>query len=291
MTDANEPPAFDIAALNLDANGIAQVTVAENTTAVGTVAAADPDAADTGVTYTLRGTDAALFSIGADGAIAFKAAPDFEDPKGGASDDSNVYAIQVWASAGVGARNKENVLALRITVTDVSGGAPAKPAAPTAVATAGSLTSLDVSWTAPANEGPAITDYDVQYRQAGASGWTPHTHTGTATSTTIAGLTEHQAYEVQVRAENTVGESDWSDLGQRRARRPDLHQPRCVFGEGARHRGGPGAGARPGGAARPRRLPPAGRWPRPRRRRRRALRPRVRRRAVVPAGAGLREPA
>ena len=84
MTDVNEPPAFDLTGLTTDANGVALFTLAENTTAVGTVAAADPDAADTDVTYALSGTDAGLFSIGADGAIAFKAAPDFEDPKGGA---------------------------------------------------------------------------------------------------------------------------------------------------------------------------------------------------------------
>ena len=80
--------------------------MAENTTAVGTVAAADPDAADTDVTYTLGGTDAALFSIGADGAIAFKASPDFEDPKGGASDDSNEYSFGVSARSGGTGRAK-----------------------------------------------------------------------------------------------------------------------------------------------------------------------------------------
>ena len=99
-------------------------------------------------------------------------------------------------------------------MTDVSGGAPAKMAAPTAVATAGSLTSLDVRWTEPANEGPAITDYDVQYREAGATGWTDHPHTGTGRTTTIASLTERQPYEVQVRATNADGTGEWSDPGR-----------------------------------------------------------------------------
>ena len=124
VTDVNEPPAFDTSALTLDANGIAQFSVAENTTAVGTVTAADPDAADTTVSYRLGGTDAALFSIGTDGAIAFKAGPDFEDPKGGAADDSNTYEFSVTAATGAGARSKLGVIPVQVTVTDVSGGAP-----------------------------------------------------------------------------------------------------------------------------------------------------------------------
>ena len=101
VTDANEPPAFDTSALTLDTDGTALFTVAENTTeAVGTVTAADPDAADDTVTWSLGGTDAALFSIGSDGAITFDNPPNFEDPKGGADDDSNDYAFTVTASTG-----------------------------------------------------------------------------------------------------------------------------------------------------------------------------------------------
>ena len=51
LTDVNEPPVFDTAGLTTDASGAVLFTVAENTTAVGTLAAADPDAADTTVNY------------------------------------------------------------------------------------------------------------------------------------------------------------------------------------------------------------------------------------------------
>ena len=48
LTDANEPPAFDTdGASPSTPPGRVLFTVAENTTAVGTLAAADPDAADT----------------------------------------------------------------------------------------------------------------------------------------------------------------------------------------------------------------------------------------------------
>ena len=62
------------------------------------------------------------------------------------------------------------------------------PAAPEVSATADSLTSIDVSWTAPMNAGPAIGDYDVEYRQTGTTDWTSHAHVGAATATAIAGL-------------------------------------------------------------------------------------------------------
>ena len=297
VTDVNEPPVFDLTGLTTDADGTPTwdraVHRGREHDRRGHADGGRPGRGGHHVTYTLGGTDAALFSIGADGAIAFKAAPDFEDPKGGAADDSNTYEFTVTATAGAGARSKLDVLPVKVTVTDVSGGAPAKPAAPTAVATAGSRTSLDVSWTEPANEGPAITDYDVQYRTgatAGTSGWTDPPHRHGDEHHHHRSLTEHQPYEVQVRATNADGDGEWSDPGRGTPGGLTFTSP-DAFGEGARHRGGPGAGARPGGAARPRRLPPAGRRPEPRRRRRRALRPRVRRRAVVPAGAGLREPA
>ncbi|MBL6899343.1 MAG: cadherin repeat domain-containing protein, partial [Gammaproteobacteria bacterium] len=73
-------------------------SVAENTTSVGTVTAADADANST-ITYTLSGTDAAKFDINsASGAISFVSAPDFETPGSGAN--SNAYSLNVVASDG-----------------------------------------------------------------------------------------------------------------------------------------------------------------------------------------------
>ena len=70
-----------------------------------------------------------------------------------------------------------------------------------------------MNWLEPANTGPAITDYDVQYREGTSGGWTSHDHTGTATTATIAGLTEGRSYQVQVRARNAEGASGWSASG------------------------------------------------------------------------------
>ena len=72
VTDVNEFTGFPAAT--------ASHSVAENTTAVTTLTAADEDAGDT-VSYALTGTDADLFEVAAaTGALSFKAAPDFESP-------------------------------------------------------------------------------------------------------------------------------------------------------------------------------------------------------------------
>ena len=101
----------------------------------------------------------------------------------------------------------------------MSGEAPGKPAAPTV--TAASTTSLSVSWTAPANAGPAITDYDYRHRTTSPQGtWTEVTGTTITTlSATIGSLAENTSYQVQVRATNDEGTGAWSDAGSGRTGR------------------------------------------------------------------------
>ena len=76
---------------------------------------------------------------------------------------------------------------------------------------AGQPTHLAVSWTEPYNGGAPITDYDVRYKKSFASTWTTWSHSGAARSTTITGREPGGvAYDVQVRAQNRVGEGLWS---------------------------------------------------------------------------------
>ena len=86
--------------------------------------------------------------------------------------------------------------------------APSKPAIPTL--TPGNR-QLTVTWVEPADNGDAITDYDVQYWAGNSGQWTDANYTGTGTSTTIPSLTNGQSYQVQVRARNSVGWGGWSD--------------------------------------------------------------------------------
>ena len=98
-------------------------------------------------------------------------------------------------------------------------GAPAAPGAPTLDS---GNASLAVSWTAPADHGSAITDYDVQYRACTDTvrtcpdaddtwgAWTTVSHTGTAVFAAITGLTNGTAHQVRVRAVNARGNGAWS---------------------------------------------------------------------------------
>ena len=201
-TDANAAPAFTSSA-TFDA--------AENQTTAGTVLAADSDAGDDITGYAITGgADQAFFSVvPATGVLTFQSAPNFEDAKD--TDTNNTYVVEVQATSGTDTRVKTATQAITVTVTDVSGEAPGKPAAPTVAAA--SVTSLTVNWSAPANAGPAITDYDVQYREGTGGSWSDGGHTGAALTATLTGLSENTSYDVQVRATNDEGTGDWSDSG------------------------------------------------------------------------------
>ena len=83
----------------------------------------------------------------------------------------------------------------------------ARPTAPSVTAT--STTSLSVSWTAPDDGGSTITGYTLRYRESSTSNWT--TVPGiTSTSGSLSSLEENTEYDVQVRATNSVGNSNYS---------------------------------------------------------------------------------
>ena len=201
---ANAAPAFTSAA-TFDA--------AENQTAVGTVVASDGDADDTVTGYAIQGgADRSTFSIvETTGVLTFASAPNFEAPAD--ADTDNAYVVVVRAASGTGARAKTADQTITVTVTDVAGEAPGVPAAP--LVSAASVTSVTAAWTAPANAGPPITDYDYRYRVTAPQGaWTEVTTTAiTALSATITGLVEDTGYDVQVRATTDEGTSGWSASG------------------------------------------------------------------------------
>ena len=194
-TDANTAPTF--------AEG-GDRSVAENTPsgqAIGTPVSAT-DADGDALTYTLSGTDAAAFALDADsGQVQTLAALDYES--------RTTYAVVVAVSDGQGGTVRQPVT---IAVIDEAE-PPAAPAAPTVSGT--SSTSLAVAWTAPSTVGrPPLSDYDVQYRLADSGdAFADMGYDGTSTATALDGLRPGTAYEVQVRAHNDEGTSDWSALG------------------------------------------------------------------------------
>ncbi|MFM9912173.1 MAG: cadherin domain-containing protein [Methylophilaceae bacterium] len=104
VSNVNEAPTISSGAI---------ASVAENTTAVMTVVASDPDASTT-LSYGLSGADAAKFGISAGGVITFLSAPNFEAPTD--SNTDNIYSVTVTVSDGALTASK----AIGATVTNVN---------------------------------------------------------------------------------------------------------------------------------------------------------------------------
>jgi Ca2+-binding RTX toxin-like protein len=95
----------------------AAVAVQENSTVVTTVHATDPDAGQASSYAIAGGVDAQLFAINAQtGALAFRSAPDFENPLDAGG--NNVYDVLVAAVDSAGGRDTQ---ALAISVTNQAG--------------------------------------------------------------------------------------------------------------------------------------------------------------------------
>ena len=242
-TDANAAPTF---------SSSATFDVPENGTEVAMVMASDSDSEDKIERYDITGgADQALFLvIASSGHLEFRDAPNFEDAQD--QDTDNDYEVTVQASSGTGEREKTATQAITVTVTDDNTEAPGAPGAPNVSAV--SVSSLSVTWAAPDNDGPAVTDYDYRYRTAASQGvWTAVTGTTiTGLSATIRGLAENTSYDVQVRATNAEGTGAWSASGRGRDGREcgaGVHLGCGVRGGGEPNRGGHGdsGGPRHGG--------------------------------------------
>ena len=200
-TDANAAPSF---------TSSTTFNPAENQTAVGTVEASDSDTTDDITDYALSGgADQALFSINNSGVLTFQAAPNYEDPQDANTD--NAYVVVVQATSGTGDREQTGTQTITVTVMDDDTEAPGAPDAPSV--SPASVTSLNVTWSAPDNAGPEITDYDVQYRAGTSAPWSDGSHIGTALTAILTGLLEDTSYQVQVRATNAEGTGGWSASG------------------------------------------------------------------------------
>ena len=102
-------------------------------------------------------------------------------------------------------------------------------------ATAGSLTSLDVSWSAPSNAGrPAIESYDLQYGPGMDGPWTDGPQGVTGTGASIGSLMPGSPYYVRVRATNADGDGDWSPPGSGTTNRPPNLAPAFAADSAAR---------------------------------------------------------
>ena len=172
---------------------------------------------DETLVYSLEGTDAALFDIGADGVLLTRAGESYDH------ETKSSYEITVKADDGKG---ETATIVVTVNVGDVDE-PPEAPAEPTVTPVAGSTTSLSVTWTEPANKGPDIDGYDLRYKVETTSGWTDGPEGVTATTETLTGLAVGTSYEVQVRAVNAEGDGQWSveGTGMTGANTPAMGQP------------------------------------------------------------------
>ena len=191
--------------------------VKENETEVGTVVAIDAaDAGDDITGYEITGGVAqAQFSITSGGVLTFVTAPDFERPPATAS--NNEYVIVVTATSGTGSRERTTNQTISVAVDDVDE-PPGQPLAPIlAVLSNVPVKPIEVrpDRTSPTNTGPDITAWEIQYRVK---------DTGDFISDTVdqasdwvfnfTGFYRNTTYEVQVRAKNDEGDSEWSPLAE-----------------------------------------------------------------------------
>ena len=181
--------------------------VPENQMVARRLAARDTDPGDEVTGWSIvGGADQSEFSIASDtGELSFRDPPDFEAP------GDNQYLVTVEVKSGAGARELEAEQTFTIRVTDERE-PPEVPEAP--VISGETAESLQVSWNEPDNTGPAITDYDVQYREKGTGRFIDGDQQGPGRTLTLEDLEPGTVYEVQVRAKNDEGTSGWSDAGE-----------------------------------------------------------------------------
>ncbi len=223
VSDEEEPP---------EITSLGPFEVVENRTRVGQLEAVDQDKQDEITEYGIAGgADGALFAVEAEtGELRFREAPDYEtpgdvaseDPQSGAGDNEYIVVVEVRSGEGERERKGRRVIRVRVSDEEEPPGAPGAPAV-----TAEGSDSLKASWREPENRGPEIVDYEVRYREAGEAGYSDGGHEGTGLEVRLSGLEEGTAYQVQVRAVNEEGISEWSEPGEGRTdtEEPDPDDP------------------------------------------------------------------
>ena len=200
------------------------------------VTAADGDT--TTLTYELKGPHKDLFSFDTRlGQIRTKAPLNHEDARCGYVDRASpatecIFRVTVVVLDGAGG---SDAVGVNIEVDDRAE-PPSAPGRPTVRTTEKSSTSLDVTWKAPGNTGPAITSYMVQYRKGTTGNYSDNGVVVTGATATISGIGDHDgnaatddapwlspntSYEVRVRAINAERATGgpWSATGSGRTNR------------------------------------------------------------------------
>ncbi len=186
--------------------------IKENETEVGTVVAMDPDAIDYVTGYEISGGDhQAQFAVSDEGALSFIHAPDFERPVA----TGNVYAVEVTATSGMDARQRDATQTIQVNVEDVEERPGTPPAPVLSVRQQSREIAVGPSSSPTENTGPDVTSWDIRYRVKDNRHL--HSHTTVAEPNwefVIQHAVASWVYEAQVRAESDEGVSDWSPFAE-----------------------------------------------------------------------------
>ena len=180
-------------------------------TAVSTVSSIGPvvEATDTDTGDTLAysfdgGTDDAKFGIvttSSGGQIQTKVGEKYD------REEKASYAVVVKVVDGNGG---SDTIAVTLNVTDQNE-PPLRPGIPSASPVSTSDTELYVTWSARPNTGrPNINNYDLRYKKTPDMTWTNGPQ-NVSSGVMISGLVPGTEYQIQLRATNNEGNSDWSN--------------------------------------------------------------------------------
>ena len=202
---ANQAPVID---------GPASVTINVAESKPGDIGSAftatDGDAIDIidGIAWSVGGTAGDKFNISSAGQLSAASATGLDYEEGA------ILQFTVTASDGT----DSDSVAVTVRVSDVDE-APGAPNAPVLQSPGSSDTAMRVWWNVPANTGPPITEYEVQYRAASMpfmpvltppGPWAIYKPDGLGTMTTLTGLIAGTDWQIRVRAVNAEGTGEWS---------------------------------------------------------------------------------
>ena len=178
------------------------LSVPENSNAgqpIGTVQAVDPGDA---LTYRLTGEGSDKFEIDNAGLISVGANAELDH------ESKASYPVMVTVTDSA---DQEASIDVTISISDVSEPPPSPGSLTVEPLAGGGGTTLRVEWTAPAMPAgiPDIIGYEVMYRAQDETYWVNQQTNGQSTVVNISDLTENTVYDVQVRAVNHEGRSQW----------------------------------------------------------------------------------
>ena len=74
-------------------------------------------------------------------------------------------------------------------------------------------TSMIINWQKPTGDRVVISNYDLRYREVGTEDFIDGPQDVKGTRVILLGLSPDTEYEIQVRASNSTGDGEWSELG------------------------------------------------------------------------------